>query len=294
MIHLRCLSMLLIATVISAGTCFADDLELSNCSITVIDEVNIPAQKEGVLWELPVREGDRVAKGDLLANVDDREAQAQLRIAEYGLNAAQKRAEDMIEEKYARKAAEVAKVDWEQDLEANLRHPNAVPEIEIRQKKLAWERSLLQIEKAQKDRELAGLDADTKVAERDAAIVNLEKRTIVSPFDGEVVRLLRKESEWVSPGEPILKLARFDKLYVESLVSARDFDRGELRDRSVTVVATKARGKEVEVQGTIVHIAQQIQSDGQYIVRAEIENTMQDDNWAIQPGMQARMTIHMK
>ena len=40
------------------------------------DEIRIPAQVSGVLISMPVKEGSRVAKGDLLATIDDREARA--------------------------------------------------------------------------------------------------------------------------------------------------------------------------------------------------------------------------
>jgi len=113
--------------VVVAPSSAREDLVLNNCLVRVKDAVRIPAQRPGVLVEMPVREGSRVEKGELLAKIDDREAQAQLKVAEYGLNAALKRAEDTIEERYATKAADVAKMDWEQDLEANERYGDAVP-----------------------------------------------------------------------------------------------------------------------------------------------------------------------
>ena len=266
---------------------------LEPCIIKLQDEVRIPAQEAGVLIKMSVKEGSRLAEGDLLATIDDREAAAALKVAEYGLQAAIKRALDKIEETYARKAADVAKVDWEQVLEANKKKKDAISEIEIRQKKLVYERSELQIEKAQKDQELAKLDARTKKAERDAAEMALQWRTILAPFDGEVVDTYRHESEWVSPGDPILKFVRFDALYVEGRAYAREYDGGELKGKPVTVLVTKARGREVSVAGTVVHVSQMVQGDGSYVVRAEVQNQRDGDNWVIQPGLKAKMTIHI-
>ncbi len=266
---------------------------LEPCIVKVQEEVRIPAQEAGVLIHMPIKEGSRLSKGDVLATVDDREAKMALRISEYGFQAAMQRALDEIEETYAVKAAEVAKIDWEQDMKANRDHPDAIPEIEVRQKKLVWERSNLQIEKAQKDRKLARFDARTKKAEQDAAEMALKWRTILAPFDGEVVDIYRHESEWVNPGDPILKLVRFDALYVEGYAYARDYDRGELKGRPVTVRVAKARGREVSVEGTIVYVSQLVQGDGSYVVRAEVQNQHDGDNWLIQPGLRARMTIHL-
>ncbi|NOY43061.1 MAG: HlyD family efflux transporter periplasmic adaptor subunit [Planctomycetes bacterium] len=272
----------------------SNEAVLQSCFVKVQYEARIPAPVAGVLIDMQMQEGSRVKKGDALAIIDDREAAAALKIAQYGHQAAVKRADDQIEEKYAKKAAEVAYYDWQQDLKANKDHPGAIPDIEVRQKHLVFERSGLQIEKAQKDRELSLLDADTKKAELDAAQMAIDWRKITSPVDGEVVTTYRNQDEWVSPGDPILKLVRFDVLDVEGDAYAGEFDRGELLGRPVTVYITKARGREVSVKGSIVHVSQLVQSDGSYVVRAEIKNKREGDSWLIQPGVEAKMVIHLE
>ena len=293
MTALRLALLLALGIASSAPAQAADDLVMKDCLVIVRDEVQIPASESGVLMELPVREGSRMAEGDKLAVIDDREAQAGLNIAQFGLESAIKRATDMIEEKYARKAAEVAEQDWKKALAANVQKRDAVPAIEVMQKKLAYERSRLQIEKAQKDRELARLDARTKQAERDAAQMALDWRTITAPFAGEVVKTFRHEKEWVNPGDPILKLVRFDILYVEDFVDAKQHDRGDVLGQQVSVQLTRAQGKQFKVTGSVVYADQQVQSDGRFKVRAEVLNAKEGDNWLIQPGMKATMTIYM-
>ena len=285
--------------VLTLSSCFGalaqatDELVLIDCLVNVRDEVRIPASESGVLMEFPVREGSSMAEGDVLAVIDDREAQAQLKISQYGLEAAAKRATDRIEEKYARKAAEVAEQDWKKALAANAQKRDAVPVIEVMQKKLSFERSNLQIEKAQKDRELARLDAHTKHAERDAAQMAVDWRTIRAPFAGEVVTTYRHEKEWVNPGDPILLLVRFDKLYVENFVDAKQYDRGDILGQEVSVQLTRARGRQFKVSGKVVYVDQEVQSDGRFKVRAEVLNIKEKNNWLIQPGMKATMTIYM-
>jgi len=267
---------------------------LHSCLVKVQDDVRIPAQEAGVLIQFPVKEGTRVAKGDLLAVIDARQAEAALRVAKIALEAAEKRAENVIEEKYAKKAAEVAYFDWQQDLKANLDHAGAIPDIEVRQKKLVFERSKLQIEKAKKDREMASLDAKTKEAERDAAQMAIDRRTILAPFDGEVVTTYLHESEWVSPGDPILRLVRLDTLYVEDFLDASLYNPSDVQGKPVTVSVALARGREVSAPGTIVYVNQLVQSDGSYLVRAEVQNQRENDHWLIRPGLPTKMTIHWK
>ena len=258
------------------------------------DEIRIPAQESGVLLEMPLKEGSRVSKGDLLAVIDDREAKAAVTVAEFALQSAVQRANETIEIRYAQAAEAVAKVDVDQDLKANRDHPGAIPEIEIRRKKLDLERSTLQIEKAQKDQLLARLEAKTKKAELEAARTALERRTIRAPFDGEVVDTYRHRAEWVNPGDPILKLVRFDTLHVQGFVDAEQYDRSEIRDKPVTVVITRARGREIRMQGRIVYVDQMLGSKSDYRVRAELKNKREGDNWLVEPGRYVRMTIHLK
>jgi multidrug efflux pump subunit AcrA (membrane-fusion protein) len=272
-----------------------NDTVLEPCLVKAKNEVEIPAQKEGTLIELGVLEGSVVKEGERIAVIDDREAKAQVEVSKYALNAANQKAVDTIEERFAAKSAEVAKVDLERDVEANRRQPGAVPEIEISQKQLMLEKSTLQIEKAQNDRVIAKLDAKTKEAELGAAKVALEKRSIFAPFSGEVVKLQREKSEWVNPGDPILTLMRFDILYAEARAPVGQFDREDLLGKSVTVTVPRARGKETSLPGKVVHVSQMVESGGTLMVRAEVQNVKEGTSWAIQPSIspRAKMTIHM-
>ena len=259
--------------------------------IRVKDEAKISAVELGTLTELMVREGSRVKKDDKLAQIDDREAKATVEVTVNAEQAARKRFEQDIEIRYAQAASAVAEAEYRKDLEANEIKKGAVPESELERKKLDWKRATLQIEKAENDRVLAGYEARTKRAERQAAEMALDWRTIRAPFDGDVVKTYVHQSEWVNPGDPILKLMRFDTLYVEGFVRAADYDRWEVMGKPVMVEVTKARGKTASVSGKIVHVAQMLDHGGVYTVRAEVANELFNDSWLLQPGGVARMTI---
>ncbi len=264
-----------------------------DANILVKDEVRIPAVEAGMLIEMNVREGSHMKKDQVLARIDDRKAKAAVKVTRYAEQAAQKAAEQDIEKRYAQAAAAVAEVEWQQGLESNRQHRGAVVESELRRMKLDFKRAKLQIEKAINDQYLAGLDANTKTAEREAAEMELDWRTIRAPFDGDVTKTNVQQSEWVNPGDPILTLTRFDTLYVEAFVNAKDFDRGEVFGKPVTIEVTKARGRKATVEGTIVHADQILQHTGIYTVRAEVTNQQVNGSWLLQPGGVARMTIHI-
>ncbi|MCA9257758.1 MAG: HlyD family efflux transporter periplasmic adaptor subunit [Planctomycetales bacterium] len=254
-------------------------------------DIEIPAEEEGVLKLVPVIEGTRVEEGDLLSQIDVRRAKAAVKIASLQHEAAKKRAEDDIEERYAQKAAGVAYVDWERDIEANNQKANAVPEIQIRQKRLAWERAELQIEKAQKDQELAFKEADAKLAEMEAAQLAVDMRTISAPFKGEVVTLAKQQGEWVNPGDPILRLVQFDVVYAEGDFMLTEIDPAQLRGRPVEVTVELAAGKSKTATGRVVWISPEANSDYSCKVRAEIDNQLINDEWLVRPGIRLLMKV---
>jgi multidrug efflux pump subunit AcrA (membrane-fusion protein) len=260
-------------------------------TIKADNDVVIPAEADGTIIDVLVREGTRVAKDQMLVTIDDRQAQAGVEIADFGLQAALQRASDDIEERYAIAAAKVARIDWQRDMEANRQTPNAVADIQIRQKKLVYDRSLLQTEKAQKDQALAKKEAEVKRAELKAANILLDQRQIRAPFDGEVIELVQKEAQWVKPGDPLLRLVQFDKLRVECFIPASDYDPMDLANRRVTVVAHLARGRKASAEGRVVFVDQTVMLNT-YRIRAEVENQREGDFWLLRPGQNAEITIH--
>lgn len=264
-------------------------------SISAEEEAIISAEAEGTLIKLPVKEGDRVAEGAVLATIDDRQAQAAVDVARISVEAAMERASDDVEERYAIAAAKVAETDLKMDREINQRGgTTVVPEIQIVQKKLVVDRSMLQIEKAEKDQVIAKMEAAVKEGELRAAEVGLARRTTTAPFDGEVQELFQKEAQWVNPGDPILRLVKFDLLRVECFVGANLYDPVELAGRPVTVKVNLARDREATLPGRITFVSQTVEPGIEsYMVRAEVQNQRNGDYWLIRPGLRADMTIHV-
>ncbi|BBO35944.1 efflux RND transporter periplasmic adaptor subunit [Lacipirellula parvula] len=269
------------------------DPVFEGASITAEEDSIISAEAEGTLVKLAVKEGDRVAQKGVLATIDERLAKAQVEAAKLTLDAATERANDMVEEKYAILARDVAEVDWKKDVAANTDSQKAVTEIQILQKKLVYDRSNLQIDKARKDQVIAKKEAAVKGAELKVAEIGLDRRIIKAPFEGEVQQLFQKESQWVNPGDPILRLVKFDVLRVEGRVLAAHFDPAELAGKPVTVSVTLARNRQVELPGRVTYVGQTVNINKEFIVRAEIQNKREGDYWLVRPGLIAKMTIHV-
>jgi membrane fusion protein, multidrug efflux system len=269
------------------------DPVLTGCLVKLEDDVKLPAKEAGVLVYVGVKEGDQVQDKQVLARIDDDEAQAKKKVADYALTSAIERYKDDVDIRYSEKAADTAKSDYDELLETNKLQAKAVTETDVRQAKLTWEKMILSIEKSRKDRELAKYDAYTKKAELTAAELAIKRCTIRAPFDGEVVTIYRDQDEWVSPGDPILRIVRLDTMQVEGAIPQKDYDAQEIQGCQVTIEVGMARGRKEQVQGRITYVSSMVRLDGKYLVRADVTNRQEQGRWLLRDGMTAVMTIHL-
>ncbi len=282
--------------VLSNAAIEAQDVKLASCIATPEDEAKIPAEEAGVLSRLTVKEGSLVAEGTLMGNIDDRQALLQRDAALAGWKSAYERYKSEVEVKYAQKNAEVAQAAYEKMVEANKTTKSAFSEIELRKAKLEWDTALLQIEKATKDREIALLDSGAKKAEYDLGEVGIKHRAIVAPFNGVVVKLERNQSEWVSPGDTILRLMRLEVMRVEGRVLQSKYDPQELYDCEVTVEVPLAHDRTESFPGRVALVSPLLEGTGtqlSYMVRAEVQNRVVAGQYLLRPYSQPTMTIHL-
>jgi multidrug efflux pump subunit AcrA (membrane-fusion protein) len=290
------ISAISIATILSLPIALraADTVPVHNCLLALDAEATVPAQEEGVLKKIPVREGQQVAAGELLAQIDDAIPRMQREVAEYKLAVAEKQADDDVDVRFATAAAEVAKAVCEQDADSNQRVPGTIPQATVREHLLEQRKMILSIEKAMKDRAVAALQAKVAEAELRAAEVNLQRRVIKAPLDAVVVELSRHEGEWAQRGDPIMRVIRIDRLRVEGFLNAKDYDNSEIQGRPVSVVVKLARGQTETVSGKIVYVKPTVEAGGEFLVRAEVQNRRENGAWILRPGLNAEMTIQLK
>jgi multidrug resistance efflux pump len=269
-------------------------LDIPRYRVGLIHEAQVPGQEAGRLVELNVVEGDRVKAGDLLAKIDDMQAKMQGRIAKAEHRAAAEKAESTVDVRYAEKASQVALAEWRKSEEANKRTKNAVSEVEVQRQWLTYERGVLEKERAESDRIIAGFTAEAKMVEIEAAAEAMKRREIRSPVDGIVVQVYLHKGEWVRPGDPVLHVVQLDRVKVEGGVEIAQFSPGQIVDRPVTIEAT-LQDRKVQFEGRITFVKPLLEGLGErYQVKAEVENRKENDNWLLFPGMYVDMTIHAK
>ncbi len=272
----------------------ADTARLPNSLISPEDEVEVPAQEPGVLKDLPVREGQQVKKGDLLAQIDDMIPQAKVDVAQAKLQAARAEAASDVAKRYAVAAAATAWADYRQSEDANGRVQGSVTQERVREQLLKAREMDLTIEKADKDHLVAVYQAEVAAAELKAAVTDRDHRRITSAQDGEVVELSRHVGEWVQAGDPLMRVVRLDKLRVDAIFNARNYLPSELQDQPVSITVELAHGKNVTFPGKVVFVKPVADAGGLCRVRALVENRKENGFWVLRPGLLAEMDIQLK
>jgi multidrug efflux pump subunit AcrA (membrane-fusion protein) len=280
---------------VGSGTS-ASVLELPSCLISLIDDVNIPAQEAGVLQEMPAKEGHRAKAGDVLGNVDETETVLRQKAAKLKLDVANEKATNDAEVRVARAIVELYKAEYEESIAINKSSGAAtIPPTQLRRQRVQWEKAALDCVAADMNFKIAGLERNVSEAEVEAVDNELERRTLRAPFDGVVVEVYRQQAEWVQPGEPVLRFVRMDRLRIEGFVNAREVLPGQVDGADVEVTVALPGGIQQKLLGKISYVSPQVGSNRDYRIWAEVENLPGRDGypWLLRPGSTAGMVIRL-
>ena len=271
----------------------AETITVPGCVLFPDEEVYVPAQEDGVLTKILVHEGQQVAKGDLLVQIDDVVPRMQYNVARYKLEVAKEQALNDIEVRYAKAGLDVAASHLQRSYNSIKITPKSVSQDVIEEQELEKEKFRLSIEKADKDLKVAGWQKGVSEAELKAAEANVKRRKIIAPLDADVVELKSHEGEWVKAGDIVLRLVRLDLLRVHGSLDAKIASPAEVQGRPVQITVALAHGRQETFQGKIVYVKPLVEG-GAYEVRAEVQNRKNGDFWLLSPGRSAEMTIQLK
>jgi len=94
-----------------------------------------------------------------------------------------------VDVRYSQIAAKFAEAEYLKNKDAARIVKGAVTDIDIERLNLAWQKEVLAIEQAKKDRLLSGCNAEAKEAEVEAADVAIARRLVKAPIDGLVAQI---------------------------------------------------------------------------------------------------------
>jgi len=281
--------------------------------------VNIGANAFGKITKLYVKEGDRVKKGQLLAQLENVQSAADVNATQASLDVAGTDAvaadagmrTAMADLNRAKSDAERTKLDW--DRAQGLYQEALIARSEYDNRKNAWEAAqagLAQAQarlaqmKAQKD------SADRRISQSRANLTRvsdvLRKTTYAAPFDGMITNLPVREGETVvigiqnSPGSTLMSIADMSVITAEVKVDETDIVNVKLgQPAEVTIDAIPKKnfkgvvteiGNNAIVRSTGLATSQQT-SASQEAKDFKVVVTLQEPPENLRPGLSATAKI---
>ncbi|MFK8113999.1 MAG: efflux RND transporter periplasmic adaptor subunit [Rubripirellula sp.] len=348
---------LLFAAIISPSLVEGQEgnLTVDEMVVVVIDAVNVPAPLAGTIADVSVREGSSVVVGQELARLDDRQAKVEEALAETQLGIAERKTQedlgtDLANKKLAqqkqvakqhevvrdiasrkaanevrtlasKKSSAVAKNELDRATHAREQFVDSVSQSEIDGLRLAYEKSKLETQQAEFDRQIDALQAKAEqqaaqthvlsiertqievgqaIAEQrvqtmqielerqqvSLAKIATERHRLTAPINGVVVERMRGKGEWVNAGDPVLRVIRLDRLRAEGFVPADAIE--SLRgNRTVSLEIQVTPDRMLKREGRIVFISPEIDP-----VNDEVRFWVEFDNTDLDvlPGMRLRLS----
>ena len=240
-------------------------------------QVDISPRIAGRIVERPVREGDRVRRGQLLVRLDAEELEADVRRAEAAARAAQARLRDLragarsqeLDEARANlRNATATRVWTERDFKraqalygkdlvamAEVDRARQAYEVAVEQQTAATERLEL-LRAGPRADAVAAAEADVAQARASLAMTTkrLAEMRLVSPVDGVVLHKHMEVGETVNPGVAILTLVDPSDMWLRAYVPETDVGRVKI-GQGAAISVDAFPGK--TFAGTVTEIASQ-------------------------------------
>jgi len=197
-------------------------------------KVELAFQVPGLLVNLPVKEGQRIAKDEVIAQLREDEfrarlttLQAQLDQARSGLDALRlgERPEERLRRESQVRAAEARLANAKSDFDrmTNLVATNAVSRSEFERSETAYRVAQEDFEAAKQLLEKGTIGREEDVQAQEAAVralegrvveanIQLEDCTLRAPYDGVISQVFVRQNQSIRPSEPVVKFQDVDEI----------------------------------------------------------------------------------
>ncbi len=268
-----------------------DSVDCPISSVHFMDDILLPAREPGEIKSLNFKEGDFVAAGQIIAQINDENYQLLLQQADMQYQIALDTAGDSTSTLAAKKKFQVASIEAKKtDRLAGTGSKSASDKMMATYSK---EIAYLELQKANHDRKKARAEAELALNEKRQVQSKINRHTLRSDFDGYIIEIKKHKHEYVQLGEEILRLARMDRVWVQSVVDTKELNAHELMNKKVTVTIDLARGETAEFQGVVKFVGLERQGPELLMVKAEVSNRPINNHWILHPEAEVSMKIHL-
>ena len=278
-----------LATLFGLASANAQDVRFEKGIIRIIQSVEVPAQRAGIVEVLNLREGDQVSNDEIVGNLNNKPLRLELEKARTRYEIAKPQSSDTTLVDYAESTAAVAMAELTRARNANRSVALAISDTEMDRLELVHSKSNLESDKAQIDLDVAKLNQKLARVEVADAENEIEQCNIKSPIDGLVVSVNKSSGEWVNPGDPLFKIVRINRLRVEGQVRV-DKTIGIMINSKATVEVRLPDDVTVTREGKVVFVSPEVNTlNGNVNVWVEFENS----DGRLRPGLQADVAIEL-
>ncbi|MBL8853126.1 MAG: HlyD family efflux transporter periplasmic adaptor subunit [Planctomycetaceae bacterium] len=263
-------------------------IRVSKGMVIVIEKIQLPARESGVLGQLNAKEGQLIEGGALIAKVDDSQAITELESSKRRLEASELKVSSDIGIRYATAARETAWKTFKR--EDVLFRRGAGIESKRDELQLAAVQADLQLEKANHDFQVDQKAVRLEQIQVTKAEQLVERHDIIAPWSGVVTKTLKRQSEWVNAGDPILELVQMDRIWIEASLNPAVVHPYQVTGKAAIVTLSLPGGEKVAFDGRITFVDSQVVGDS-YKVRAEVLNRQHENYWLLVPGMFVDMEL---
>jgi len=243
-----------------------------DCRLRLIDDLKLSCERSGIL-DFVVSQGTRVKKGDVIARLKDSIARANYAIA-------QRESANDVEVRFARKAAELAQLKYERATQAEQTISGTVTDFELRELRLAAERSLLQLQQAEHQFKIAEL----KMSQQKETLRSYQ---LTAPFDALVRVVHKKTGEFVGEGDTVLEIVNDNNIRVNGFVDLEQLPMVSTGNR-VVVLLEQPSGKPIPFHGQINFVDAKIEPVS---MRASISAEVQNNRSLLKDGLLVSMAV---
>ena len=242
-------------------------------------EVDLAADGPGVLASIPVKEGDRVSKGQILAELVNQDALSLVAQADATLRMQEARRAKLKKGARAEERRQAVALVQEQDAtlrrvdrdlsrqkmlfargyssNAQLEQAQSAASVAIARKNSAAD-ALAQIDAGPRVEDVAGADAEVSLAraQLQGAQAALEKTRIRAPTNGVVLRTYKHPGEAVGPGvsSAILQIGDIDNLVVRMQIDEADIAHVTRGTRAYVTAGAPAEKRDASVLDVLVKL----------------------------------------
>ena len=265
---------------------------ISPCPVQFINDAELPALESGPIKALFVKEGDLVLANKIIGQIDDQKFKTTLDQTKLKLSIAQQKAKDETSLLAAEYEIKLGKVKYNRPRKLN--RTGSAPKSELEEAEFSLMIAMLKKNAAQNERDNANGEAQIERARVKEVNEMIGRHQLKSKFDGFVIEIAKQPGEWVNAGEPVMRIARMDRLWVQGVVDSRELNPHEVDGRPVEITLKLARGKSRKLTGKIVHVGLEREGANQFLVKAEVKNEPVGSHWLLQPNSTVTMKIDLK